>query len=233
MKKPGRKIRLFIIEDNRILREGIISMLKPCRDINIISEHPGGDNTISKIHKLKPNVILLDLGLRSRNSLRIVENVKKEFPEAKIIVMDLVPVNADILRFVKAGAEGFILKDASQDEFLNTIRAVAVGEKILPRQADDSLFASIIKNAVKSGKSKLIQSIKMTKREKAVLTFLGNAFTNKQIALKLRISEISVRGCIHNILEKLTLHARLDPMNFETPKKTLSIFSGSISIINK
>jgi DNA-binding NarL/FixJ family response regulator len=233
MKKNGRKIRLLIIEDNRILREGIISMLKPCRDITVISEHHNTENTIVKIHKLKPNIILLDLGLRSQNSLRIVENVKKEFSEAKIIVMDLVPVNADILRFVKAGAEGFILKDASQDEFLDTIRAVAVGEKVLPRQADDSLFARIIENAVKGGKTKLINSIKMTKREKEVLSFLGNALTNKQIASKLRISEMSIKGYIRSILEKLALHARLDPMNFEAHKKTLAIFSGSISIINK
>ena len=233
MKKSAGKIRLLIIEDNRILREGIISMLKPCRDIKIISDSGKSENTILKIHSLKPNVILLDLGLRSYNSLKMVESVKKEFPESKIIVMDLVPVSADIIRFVKAGAEGFILKDASQDEFLSTIRAVADGIKVLPNQTDDSLFSSIIENAIKSGKTKLLNSIKMTKREKVVLALLGDAMTNKQIALKLHLPEISVKSHIHNILEKLALHARLDPLNFEKHKKTLAVFSGSISIINK
>ncbi|MEZ4689263.1 MAG: response regulator [Ignavibacteria bacterium] len=78
-----------------------------------------------QIHKLKPNVILIDLGLRSRNSLHMVEAVKKEFPDSKLIVMDLVPVHADILQFIKAGASGFILKNATLDEFLAIIRSVS------------------------------------------------------------------------------------------------------------
>ena len=110
MKSKINKIRLLVIEDNRILRDGIISILKMNRDIKIIAGSGKNADTILKIHKLKPNIILLDLGLRSRNSLTLVEKVKKEFPDSKVIVMDLVPVQADIIQFVKAGASGFILK---------------------------------------------------------------------------------------------------------------------------
>ena len=118
MKIKKEKIKLLVIEDNLVLREGIISMLKPHRDIRIIAESGNSENTILKIHELKPNVILLDLGLRSQNSLVLVEMVKREFPDSKVIVMDLVPVQADILQFVKAGASGFILKNATLEEFL-------------------------------------------------------------------------------------------------------------------
>jgi DNA-binding NarL/FixJ family response regulator len=107
-----KKISLLLIEDNRFLREGIEAILKNQADIKIVSVSGNNENTVLKIHKLKPNVILLDLGLRSRNSLDVVQMVKKEFPETNIIIMDLAPVQADVLQYVKAGASGFILKDA-------------------------------------------------------------------------------------------------------------------------
>ena len=120
-----KKIRLLLIEDNRLLMDGILAILKPQKDIVIIAASGDGKNTLVKIKELKPNVVLLDLGLRSQNSLHVVEIVKKDFPEAKIIVMDLAPVQADILQYVKAGANGFILKDASLKDFLITIRTVS------------------------------------------------------------------------------------------------------------
>ncbi len=77
------KIRLLLIEDNRLLRDGIAVMLKGQRDIRVVAASGNGENSVLKIHKLKPNVILLDLGLRSQSSLHVVEIVKKEFPERK------------------------------------------------------------------------------------------------------------------------------------------------------
>src|ERR1044071_5588716 len=143
-KSSMNKIRLLLIDDNRLLRDGIAAMLKGHRDIKVVAASGNGENGILKIHELKPNVILLDLGLRSQNSLRVVEIVKKEFPQAKVIVMDLAPAQGDILQFVKAGASGFILKDATVDDFLATIRSVAEGGKVLPPTLNGSLFSQII-----------------------------------------------------------------------------------------
>ena len=161
-----KKIRLLLIEDNRLLREGMMTMLKLQRDIKIVAASSNGENTVLKVHQLKPNVILLDLGLRSQNSLRVVEVVKKEFPEAKVIVMDLAPVQGDVLQFVKAGASGFILKDATLGDFLTTIRAVAEGAKVIPPLLAESLFSQIVEHAVKGGKTKLKEAFRMTKRER-------------------------------------------------------------------
>ena len=127
-----KKIRLLLIEDNRLLRDGILSILKMHKDIVIVAASGDKRNTYQKIQQLKPNVVLLDLGLRSQNSLHLVETVKKDFPKAKIIVMDLAPAPADILYYVKAGASGLILKDACMSDFLITIRAVADGSTVLP-----------------------------------------------------------------------------------------------------
>lgn len=227
-----KKIRLLIIEDNRLLRDGILTILKPHMDIVIIAASGDGKNTIAKIKKLKPNVVLLDLGLRSQNSLHVVEIVKKDFPEAKIIVMDLAPVQADILQYVKAGANGFILKDASLNDLLITIRTVAEGATVLPPLLIDSLFSQIVDHAVREGKSKLKEAVRMTKREREVIGLLSEGKSNREIGQKIHISTYTVKSHIHNIMEKLALHTRLEIANYSYNDDTLKTISKSISMLN-
>jgi DNA-binding NarL/FixJ family response regulator len=232
-KSSKNKIRLLVIEDNRILREGIIAILRQHRDIKIIAGSEKNENTILNIHKLKPNIILLDLGLRSQSSLALVQKVKNEFSESKVIVMDLVPVQADVMQFVQAGASGFILKNATLDEFLMTIRAVAEGVKILPPQLKDSLFMRIVEYAIKSGKTKLIDAVKMTKQEKEILSLISDGNTNKIISRKMKVTEYNVKSHIHNILEKLALRTRIEQSKYVPGNGTANKFSESISIIHK
>lgn len=226
------KIRVLLIEDNRLLRDGILAILKPHKDIVIVAASGDSKNTYIKIQKLKPNVILLDLGLRNQNSLHVVETVKREFPGAKIIVMDLAPVQADILQYVKAGANGFILKDASLNDFLITIRTVAEGANVLPPLLIDSLFSQIVDHAVKEGKTQLKESVRMTNREREVIGFLGEGMSNKEIGQKIHISTYTVKSHIHNIMEKLALHTRLEIANYSYTDETLKTIAKSISTIN-
>jgi DNA-binding NarL/FixJ family response regulator len=227
-----KKIRLLIIEDNRLLRDGIQSILKAHKDILIIAASGDGKHTLLKIKELKPNVILLDLGLRSQNSLHVVEIVKKDFPDAKIIVMDLAPVQADILQYVKAGANGFILKDASLNDFLITIRTVSEGATVLPPLLVDSLFSQIIDHAVREGKTKLKEAVRMTIREREVIVLLSEGMSNKDIAQKIHVSTYTVKSHIHNIMEKLALHTRLEIANYSYTGETLKTVAKSISTIN-
>ena len=227
-----KKIRLLLIEDNRLLRDGIYSILKPHKDIIILAASGDGKNTLLKIKQLRPNVILLDLGLRSQNSLHVIELVKKDFRDAKIIVMDLAPVQADILQYVKAGANGFILKDASLHDFLITIRSVAEGSTVLPPLLVDSLFSQIVDHAVREGKTKLKKAVQMTKREQEVIGLLSDGMSNKEIGQRIHISTYTVKSHIHNIMEKLALHTRLEIANYSYTGDTLQTISKSISMIN-
>lgn len=227
-----KKIRLLLIEDNRLLRDGIYSILKPQKDIVIIAASADAKNSLVKIRELKPNIVLLDLGLRSQNSLQVVEVVRKDFPLAKIIVMDLAPVQADILQFVKAGANGFILKDASLKDFLITIRSVSEGATVLPPLLIDSLFSQIVDHAVRDGKTKIKEAVRMTKRELEVIGLLGDGMSNKEIAQKTHISTYTVKSHIHNIMEKLALHTRLEIANYSYTNETLKTITKSISMVN-
>jgi DNA-binding NarL/FixJ family response regulator len=204
------KIRVLLIEDNRILREGITKMLSAEEDMKVISSAGNGD-TLEKARKLVPNVVLLDLGLKNQNSLTIVGQIKKEFPETHVVVMDLIPAHAEVVEFVKAGVAGFILKDATFHDFLHTIRSVAKGAKVLPPPMTDSLFSQIVELALQSNKmEELISGVKLTNREQNVIGHIAAGKSNKEIANELNIAVYTVKSHVHNILEKLTLHTRLE-----------------------
>ncbi len=225
-----KKIRLLLIEDNKLLRNGIISMLKKQGDIKIIAAAGNDNNTVVKIQKLMPNVVLLDLGLRNQSSLSIVEIVKKDFPSAKVIVMDLAPVQGDINLFLKSGASGFILKDASVADFLETIRAVANGQNVVPPVLSESLFSQIVEHGLKDDKLNLNEAVRMTKREKEVIKLIGDGLSNKNIAHTLSISSFTVKSHVHNIMEKLLLHTRLEVANYSYSNGTLKKIIKDISM---
>jgi two-component system NarL family response regulator len=227
-----KKIKLLLIEDNRLLRDGIIAMLKNQPDINIITASGNDNNTAIKIRQLKPDIILLDLGLRNQNSLTVVEAVKKDFPKAKVIVMDLAPAQGDINLFVKAGASGFILKEASLDDFLVTIHAVAEGSNVLPPNLTESLFSHIVEHALKGGKIKLKEAVRMTKREREVIGLIGESLSNKEIGQRLHVSTFTVKSHIHNIMEKLVLHTRLEVANYSYSTRNLKKIEKNISMAN-
>jgi DNA-binding NarL/FixJ family response regulator len=203
------KIRLYLIEDNRMLREGITAAINGHNDIKVVDVSDGHQDTISKVETSKPHVVLMDLGLGGRNSLEVVQMLKKNFPALKVIGMGLVPAQSDIMEFVQAGAEGFILKNATMDDVLKTIRSVAAGDTVLPPQMTGSLFFQVAERALLKGKRNLKSAVRMTQREKEIIALIVEGMSNKQIADKLNIATFTVKSHVHNILEKLALHSRL------------------------
>lgn len=210
MNKSSKKIKIFLIEDNRLLRDGIYALLKEQSDMDVVATASNGESILAMIQKFNPEIVLLDLGLRDRNSLQLVKLIKKNYSDIMIIVMDFVPLQSDIYNFVKAGVSGFMLKDINVTEFLKTIRSVYAGSKILPPNLTGSLFSEIVENALNDTQNKKINNaVRMTKREKQVIAHISDGCTNKEIAQKLHLSTYTVKSHVHNILEKLALNTRL------------------------
>ncbi|MBK7497887.1 MAG: response regulator transcription factor [Ignavibacteriales bacterium] len=205
-----KKIKILLIEDNRLLREGISALLKKQPDMNVVTTVGNGENILTLVGKFKPNIVLLDLGLRNQNSLQVVKLIKSNFHNIKIIVMDLIPLQTDVFEFVQAGVSGFMLKDISVAEFLKTIRSVFEGAQVLPPHLTGSLFTQIVENAVNGLPPRVInESVRMTKRERQVIELIADGSTNKEIAQKLNLSTYTVKSHVHNILEKLALNTRV------------------------
>jgi DNA-binding NarL/FixJ family response regulator len=233
MTKSSKKIKVLLIEDNRLLRDGISAMLKKQTDMQVVATVGNGENILELMKKLQPNVVLLDLGLRNRNSLNTVKLIKKNYQESKIIVMDLVPLQTDIYDFVQAGVSGFMLKDINVLEFLKTIRSVNSGVKVLPNNLTESLFSQIVNHAVYGSKSSTIkESVHMTKREKQVIELIADGATNKEIAQKLHLSTYTVKSHVHNILEKLALNTRVQIAKHAHFSKDFKNALDSTSLIN-
>jgi DNA-binding NarL/FixJ family response regulator len=204
-----KTIRILLVEDNRILREGIAAMLNGEADMTVMPSSGGNGGTVGEVRKLKPHLVLLDLGLRNQNGLAVVSSISKEFPHVRVIGMGLIPSQLDIIEWVEAGASGFILKDATIEDFLGTIRSVARGIKVLPPSLAGSLFSHVIDNALKKGRGKLSNAVRMTKREREIISLISEGLSNKEIAQRLNVATYTVKSHVHNILEKLALHSRL------------------------
>ncbi len=204
------KINILLIEDNRLLREGIATMLSAQADFKIVARSEDGD-AVEQLKSIgaSPHIVLLDLGLEKINSLNLMALLQQEIPTAKIIAMDILPDHVDIVEFVKAGGSGFILKNAAVNDWVETIRSVAGGAKVLPAILTQSLFTQVVELAIKSGNGIPPDSIQFTFRERQVVDLIAQGMSNKEIAESLHIATFTVKSHVHNILDKLALSTRL------------------------
>jgi DNA-binding NarL/FixJ family response regulator len=197
-------ITVAIIEDNRLVREGMTDMLNELPDVKVVLAATSLESAMLKA--ACPHVVLLDVGLRDKNSLRLAETVNKEMADCRVIVMDLLPVHEEIAEFVNAGVAGFILKDATFEDFVGTIRSVAEGARVLPPRMTGTLFSQIAQVAVRRGGA---EALRMTKREREVIALIAVGMSNKEIAQRLNIATDTVKSHVRNVMEKLALHSRL------------------------
>jgi two-component system nitrate/nitrite response regulator NarL len=214
------KIRILLIEDNRLLREGIAAMLNECGSFEVVAHSEDGDAVRElKQTGLMPDIVLLDLGLEKANSLKLMAQLQDELPDTRVIAMDILPEQVDMVEFVQAGGSGFILKSASADDYIRTIKSVAEGKNVLPSVLTTSLFTQIVDSALNKNQSLPDDAIKLTQREREIVALISEGMSNKEIALRLHIATYTVKSHVHNILEKLTLSSRLQIAAFARKEK--------------
>jgi DNA-binding NarL/FixJ family response regulator len=207
-------VYIVLIDDNRLLREGLAALIHSQPGFKVLTASADVDEALQKAREAKPDVVLLDFGLEDHDSLALTSTVHAEVPTAKVIVMGLLPAQEDVANYVRAGASGFIMKDASFEEFVETIRAVASGAEVLPQALTNTLFSQIARNAVGGSNSRVLEAVRLTSREREVIDLLGEGLSNKEIGTRLNIAVHTVKSHVHNILEKLALRSRLEVAAF-------------------
>ncbi len=201
------EITIALIEDNRLVREGLTALIDQQAGLKVVTSH--SSDTARQPLKVEPDVVLLDIGLRNGDSLRIAAKTRVDFPGAKVIIMDLLPVHEDIVEFVNAGVSGFIMKDATLEDLVITIRAVAAGESVLPVTMVNTLFSQIARDAVSRGRADVLEAVRMTPRERQVINLIAEGMSNKEISARLHVAVHTVKSHVRNVMEKLALHSRL------------------------
>jgi DNA-binding NarL/FixJ family response regulator len=198
-----------VIEDNRLVREGLVALLDGRPDFKVVASAEGADAGMMHVRESKPHIVLMDAALGNQDSLRLMRNVVKEAPESKVIVMDLLPDRDEVIAFIKAGASGFIVKDATIEDLVKTIRSVAEGAQVVPPALTGTLLSHIVDQALTRDSATVVAAVRMTKRERGITELIAEGLSNKEIAQRLNIATYTVKSHVHNILEKLALHSRL------------------------
>jgi DNA-binding NarL/FixJ family response regulator len=217
-KRPGKRLALrtqtralpvVLIDDNRLLRDGLSSLLS-AQGLSVVATARSGSEALREVARVKPQLVLLDSALGDREGPRFVLEMRQAFPEIKLIVMGLLPAHDDFVDFIKAGVRGFILKDATIEVFVATIMAVADGASVLPPLLAGTLFTHVAAQARARGRRGAKAAVRMTVREREVIASIADGMGNKEIADRLHIATHTVKSHVHNILEKLALHTRLE-----------------------
>lgn len=203
-------IRVVLIEDNRMARERLASLLDGQPSFKVVAAAGGVTTALARVQETQPHVVLLDAGLGPDDVDRCLLSVKNMAPDARVILTDVSPTLEEVIAFIKAGANGIILKDATVDEFAGTIRSVAEGTDVFPASLSSMLLSYIAGRAiVRAPVDAPPPAVVTTKREQEVMDLIAEGLANKEIAQRLNIATHTVKTHVHHILEKLGLRSRL------------------------
>lgn len=213
-------IRVFLCDDHTLLRQGIKRLLELEPDINVVGEASNGQEMLDMLKKAGPDVILMDIGMPKMDGITAAFKIKKMLPSIKIIFLTVYDDEPRIFQAIKAGAMGYLLKDASAEELVEAVhRVVNKGEALIqPVIATKILreFALIDKKKVKDG-DKFYSDL--TEREKEILRLIALGGTNKEIAQKVGISEKTVKNHISSIFQTLHVNNRTQAAIYTLEKK--------------
>lgn len=194
-------IRVFQADDHSIVREGLRALLSGEPDMELVGEAADGDEAVRKILALRPDVIILDLNLPRKHGLDVIREVKAAFPEARILVISSFGDDAHVFPALRAGAQGFLLKDALPADLLRAVRDVSAGQSAL-----HPAVALRVLQELKRGREEQAQPAEpLTQREQDILRLVAHGLSNQEIAARLVVSERTVRTHMSNILAKLHL----------------------------
>jgi DNA-binding NarL/FixJ family response regulator len=195
MKPAPNPIRILTVDDHALLRKGIAMILANHPDMVLIAEAANGREAIEQFRAHQPDITLMDLQMPEMNGLDAMIAIRSEYPEARIIMLTTYAGDAQVLRAMKVGARGYLLKTLLDKELLDTIRAVHAGKKMLSAEASFGLAEHATSETLSSG-------------EIEVLRLIAAGNSNKQIAELLSITEDTVKGRVKNILSKLDANDR-------------------------
>lgn len=214
-------IRVMIADDHALVREGISAILGRCEGITVVGEASNGKEAIDCVETLKPDVILMDIAMPGLGGLEATMEIKKRYPDVKILVLTQYEDKEYISRFLKVGVSGYMMKKAVGSELLSAINAINKGELYLHSSITSEVVAGFLSGTGPMESEEPYE--KLTDREKQMLKLIAEGNSHKEIAAMLGISVKTVIAHQTNISEKLDLHSKAELMKFAIRKGIIRI----------
>jgi DNA-binding NarL/FixJ family response regulator len=186
----SQKISIMVIDDQAVVRQGFVSLINTVTDMEVIAEGINGKQAIDLYREHKPDITLIDLRMPVMGGVEAIATIRREFPDARLIVLTTYDGDEDIYRSLQAGARGYLLKDVFFEELETAIRTVHAGSRHIPAAIAERL-------------AERMTGSDLTSREMEVLELIVKGQSNKEIGASLSISEATVKSHINNILSKL------------------------------
>jgi two-component system response regulator NreC len=208
-------IRLLLVDDHAVVRSGLKMLLENERDVEIIGEASSAAEAMEAALRLKPTVILMDIGLPDLSGIDATREIKRRSPEVAIVALTIHEDEEYFFKMLEAGASGYVPKRAAPEELITAIRAAATGQVYLY----PSLAKLLVRDFLDGGRAGTEQaSSELTDREQEVLTYLAEGASNEEIAVSLVISPKTVARHRENIMRKLNLHSRAELVRYAIRK---------------
>jgi len=201
MRKMKRRLRLLVVDDHPVVRKGISSCLARHPDFEVVGEAGDGQAALGKARELAPDIVLMDLDLPQIDGLAVTEILHREQPRLKVLILSMHSSSECVLRILKAGARGYVLKGASPEELVQAIEAVEAGETFFSPEVARLALNRFVEGAGENAAGQL------TARERDVLIQIAEGLSNKEIASRLNVGVRTVETHRGRIMRKLNIHS--------------------------
>jgi two-component system response regulator NreC len=208
----SEKIRVLIVDDHTILRAGLRMLLNAHSDIEVVGEASDGNQAVASAQRLAPDVILMDIAMPECNGIEATRQIKRLMPETRVLVLTMHENEEYLFQVLRAGASGYILKEAADTELVTAIRIVYSGRFYLSPSAQSIMVGDYLQR-VRAGEERDSYSA-LTEREREILKLVAEGYTNNQIAERLVISPKTVDTHRTHIMDKLNLHSRAELVKY-------------------
>ncbi|PIV24424.1 MAG: DNA-binding response regulator [Deltaproteobacteria bacterium CG03_land_8_20_14_0_80_45_14] len=215
------KIRVLVVDDHTIVRDGICALLRLAGDIEVVGEAANGREALEMVRKLMPDVMLIDIAMPNMNGLEATRHIRKEFPRVKVLVLTQYDDKEHVFWAIEAGAIGFISKTAASSELVSGIRSVYRGDSFLSPSAAKFLVEDYqLEASIRKEQDPYKQ---LTDREREILKLLAEGYNTREIANMLVISTKTVEGHKTNLMSKLDIHNRTNLVKYALRKGIITV----------
>ncbi len=219
----GRAITVLVADDQELFRRGMQTVLATEAGFDVVGEACDGAEAVARTTDLAPDVVLMDVRMPQMDGLEATRRIRAAYPMTRIIVLTVSDEEDDLFDAIKAGANGYLLKEISIEEVADAIRSVVQGQSLISPSMASKLLNEFNTLAKQADEKPRLQAPRLTTRELEVLKLVAQGMSNRDVAEALFIAENTVKNHVRNILEKLQLHSRMEAVVYAVREKILDI----------